>query len=164
MQARAERPRSPLALAALAELAMDMGLLEEAEYWLWEHDRIGEQSFRGRLAHARLSILMGDDAQAEAHLDSLRRGRQRPPELAVLQADFARRIGAPEEALAILTMPMWTWQDRPDMLAAQIMARAELDDELEILDQRCDHARAIYGQNLAVVDALNYAESKGRCR
>ncbi len=146
-------PRSPMALAMLADVYMDAGELDEADAALWMAAQQGDTA-RGFITQARRELIDKDYAAAEAVLESARKLRTPTLRLAVMRAEVKRQQGNAHGALEILERARWQLTEHPEMLAVRIMTLTDLGypDAAEFAAR----AQLIYPNNPLIEEAIAY--------
>lgn len=127
-EALASHPRAAIIHATLADLALDRGDREAAEYHLWMVDHLGAPVFRARLVEARLCLLEGDTECVARVGRETRRSHSRDPRIRALEAEAWLLEGRPEDVLELLQQPRFRLQQHPELLSVEVCARADLGD------------------------------------
>ncbi len=137
------RPDSGAFHAALADVLLDFGDRDAAEYHLWIGELRGVSAARMLVVEARLAIADGDWGTATEFLMRARKGRRRDLELLSFWAEATRRGGDPQLADDALSRKLYQWHDRPELLA--VTARVRWDLGLEApARQALDRALVLY--------------------
>lgn len=142
LEAFAAYPAAGLAYATLAEVALDMGDRDEAEFNLWCADRRGYSSSALHAVRARIALSDGDFDTAERESRAAFQGRSRSRTLLALRAEVLRRRRLPELALRLIDGPRGGMQEEPVLLAVQAASLFDLGDT--------ERAREIVGRALVV--------------
>lgn len=146
-------PYSAAAHAAHAQVLIDLGRDDEADFALWLANRRASLSRQSVEAAIRLNLRHGDIDAAWAEVTQERLPMRAAASTVALRAELLRLRGEPEEALALLDAPRFRYPDHPLFLAARaraLLALGEVDQAREVARQ----ARALYPAHPDVVETL----------
>ncbi len=158
-RAEALFPRSPMAMAAVADVYLDIGDLDAADAAIWAMRQLGDTT-RGAAVLARRAIIDGDLTEADAILEDSRRFRNPTARLASLRAEVLRLGGDPHSAADLLERNRWRALETPELIQVRLKVYTDMEDTSELAYWRA-LAESRYSANSAVRDGLTYLEDAG---
>ena len=130
LQGYAAFPTSSVMLSLLADLALDRGALDEADFYLWRGVQGGGGGARLDAVLIRRALVDGDVQEALARSQPLR-VQTANPRLAALRAEALRQSGDPVAALEVLERTRWRLTEEPELLAVRLQVLLDLGEDAE---------------------------------
>lgn len=123
-------PQGVLPHLLLANVALENGDVEEARQWLALAAQFGGALSMPKFWHTslRCALLDGDELEIEALLDAYLGFQTSDGAVVAFYAEVQRERGDPATALYFLTRAKMLLTEHPDVLAARVRARADLQD------------------------------------
>ena len=156
-------PRSPALHGHIADLYLDMGDLDSAEYHLWYvNEFLGYKlGMRGLFAQFRIHLHNGDFVAAQSVLNEGLRLRRQSLPLRARQAELYRLQGDPTHAAESLQLKRYWFQEHPEFNAVLALALWETGKSEEAAEL-ARRIREIYPNHPAVGELGNLLRLGGR--
>jgi tetratricopeptide (TPR) repeat protein len=149
-------PYSPLVWAVLADVYLDQGDRDSADFAFWRAQDLGPDVNRVLLVETRMALIDNEPLAARIELDKAWNKNTLNVDVMLLRAELQRRFGYPQDGLHLVDGSRWVAREFPGLFAMRVFCASDAGNR-QRAQESLDEGYRLYPENPLMRRAADYS-------